>query len=341
MNTFPIQRAHEILPIAPEARWLIESLWGADSVGILGGEPKSCKSYLALSMAVAVSSGAPLFGRFPIHRKGGVLHYAAEDALHSVRERLDGITNHQGLRLEDLAIWLITAPSLRLDIAEDRQRLLNTVSQIKPALLILDPFVRLHKVDENVSSAVAPLLGFLREVQRKEGCAITLVHHARKGASRIRQGQALRGTSEFHGWADSCLYLRRRGDKLTLGVEHRSHPPYEDMTLRLAVSEKGTALTIVDDKDWCGEPSSVNAKSDQERVLEALRPLDAPIRLRQLRIRCHIKMENLARILPSLEKEGLVEKTKQGIRLLTPTTTSEDPTEPTQFEMAFPIASVL
>jgi hypothetical protein len=42
----------------------------------------------------------------------------------------------------------------------------------------------------------------------------------------LRAGQALRGSSEFHAWGDSHLYLRRDGDDLTLAVEHyrRLHP---------------------------------------------------------------------------------------------------------------------
>jgi hypothetical protein len=51
---------------------------------------------------------------------------------------------------------VITAPSLRLDLAEDRQHLQATVAAVRPILLVLDPFVRLHRIDENASSDVAP-----------------------------------------------------------------------------------------------------------------------------------------------------------------------------------------
>ena len=64
----------------------------------------------------------------------------------------------------------------------------------EPRLLILDPFVRLHRIDENASGEVAPLLAYLRELQRRHGLAVLVVHHA-KGAGRARAGQALRGSS--------------------------------------------------------------------------------------------------------------------------------------------------
>ena len=63
--------------------------------------------------------------------------------------------------------------------------------------LILDPFVRLHRIDENASGEVAPLLAYLRELQRQHSLAVLVVHHAKKGAGNVRAGQALRGSSEW------------------------------------------------------------------------------------------------------------------------------------------------
>ena len=51
----PVCRANE-LEIQPlEKLWLIESLWARGAVGIIGGAPKCCKSWLALDMALSVA----------------------------------------------------------------------------------------------------------------------------------------------------------------------------------------------------------------------------------------------------------------------------------------------
>jgi len=42
------------------------------------------------------------------------------------------------------SIWMPTSP----------------VARLQPRLLILDPFVRLHRIDENASGEVAPLLAY-------------------------------------------------------------------------------------------------------------------------------------------------------------------------------------
>ena len=219
---------------------------GGNLGGIIGGEPKCCKSFLALDLAVAVAAGTPCLRRYTVPKPGRVLLFAAEDALHIVRRRLDGIRAATGLSINDLDVQVITAPTLRLDLNEDRARLDETIARLQPRLLVLDPFVRLHRIDENVSGEVAPLLAYLRDLQRRHGLAVIVVHHARKGAGNMRAGQALRGSSEFHAWGDSNLYLRRDGDELTLTVEHRAASAMPTVSLELAERENALALQVIE-----------------------------------------------------------------------------------------------
>jgi len=156
MNRLPVAPAYTLAERAEEQRWLVDSLWSEQAVGIIGGEPKCCKSFLALDLAVSIAAGTPCLRRFAVQRPGRVLLYAAEDALHIVRRRLDGICAAAGRDLADLDVQVITAPSLRLDLDADRASLHETVARLKPRLLVLDPFVRLHQIDENISGEVAP-----------------------------------------------------------------------------------------------------------------------------------------------------------------------------------------
>ena len=108
-------------------------------MGIVGGEPKSCKSFLALDLAVAVAAGSPCLRRFPVPAPGPVLLYAAEDALDIVRARLDGICSAADVPLRSLDLQVITTPSMRLDLPHDRSRLERTVAAIAPRLLCWRP----------------------------------------------------------------------------------------------------------------------------------------------------------------------------------------------------------
>ena len=189
MTQLPVQPAWRLADRPEQQRWLVDALWSDEAVGIIGGEPKCGKSFLALDLAVAVAAGIPCLRRFAVSRPGRVLLYPAEDALHIVRRRLDGICAAAGISLAALDVQVITAPSLRLDLEADRASLDETVARLQPRLLVLDPFVRLHRIDENASGEVAPVLAFLRELQRRHAIAVVLVHHARKGAGTIQLTQ--------------------------------------------------------------------------------------------------------------------------------------------------------
>jgi AAA domain-containing protein len=46
----PVEPAWRLGASAAELRWLITDLWSHEAVGIVGGEPKCCKSFLALDL---------------------------------------------------------------------------------------------------------------------------------------------------------------------------------------------------------------------------------------------------------------------------------------------------
>ena len=316
----PVIRADELPVCPPEHRWLIESLWADDAVGIVGGEPKCGKSFLALDMLVAVAAGVPCLRRFQPARRGPVLLYAAEDALHLVRTRLEGICHAARISLAELPIHVITAPTLRLDVDDDRQQLQATIAAVRPILLVLDPFVRLHRIDENASSEVAPLLAYLRELQRRFALAVAVVHHARKGAHALRAGQALRGSSEFHAWGDSNLYLRRIEDRLLLSMEHRAAPSQSGLPLAWSAVDDALALHIVDATPAAPPP----APSPVETLEHVLAQADRPLTLAELRHACRLRTARVCQALAALTAQGRVHKTVVGYQLTASSEISAD-----------------
>ena len=311
MSLLPVEPAYRLADRAEENRWLITGLWGEQAVGIVGGEPKCCKSFLALDLAVAVAAGVPCLRRFAVPQAGRVLLFAAEDALHIVRRRLESISTAAGVALIDLDIQVITAPTVRLDLDADRRRLAETVASLQPRLLILDPFVRLHRIDENASGEVAPLLAYLRELQRRHGVAVLVVHHAKKGGNGVRAGQALRGSSEFHAWGDSNLYLRRDGDDLSLSVEHRAAPSPKPITIELAQRGDALALEVVDRREAATPaPSSLD-----DRITAALTDADRLLPFTDLRAICRVRTATLYERLAVLTTDGRVVKIDDGYRL--------------------------
>ena len=311
MKGFPTRAPAELEDRPRAQQWMVDMLWSEQAVGIVGGEPKCGKSLLALDLAVAVATGVPCLRHYRPTGSGTVLLFAAEDASHKVRKRLQGIARAAVTPFDELDIAVIDIPALRLDHGSDRQRLAETVERITPRLLILDPLVRLHSVDENAAGEVAPILGFLRELQRRFETAVLLVHHARKSGGS-RPGQALRGSSELHAWGDSNLYLRRRDKQIVMTVEHRDARGLNDIELELVDDGYGPAFHARQEPDDAQSEAPADAA---HRILQAIENAEGPLSQRQIRERAATRPATVAEALNKFIGEGRVERVEGGYRI--------------------------
>jgi hypothetical protein len=315
----PVVRAGKLTDAPDAERWLVASLWARAAVGILGGAPKCCKSWLALELCVAVASDTPCLGRFAVHDPGAVMLYMAEDSASVVKARLQGICRQRRMGLETLPIDVIMAPSLRIDRARDQTRLARTVQRGAPRLLVLDPFVRLHRVDENDAGQVSAVLGYLRALQRDLDVAVLVVHHARKnGGSGGQAGQSLRGSGDLHAWGDSNLYLRRHQGALTLTIEHRAAAAPEPVALRLVSTAGGEAHLALTEP---GHERGSGATGLEETIVSTLAAAGEPLGRTALRDRMHVRNERLGDALTHLAKTGAVVRVGERWGVPVPTST--------------------
>ncbi len=307
LDTLPVQRAAELDVQPPEQTWLIQDLWGLAAVGIIGGAPKSCKSFLGLDMALSVASATPCLGRFTVQAQGPALVFLAEDSLPAVRARLEGLCAHRHLDIRGLNLYVITAPSLRLDQGRDQQLLETMLERLKPRMLLLDPLVRLHRLDENSAADISKLLGFLRDLQRTYDTAIVLVHHASK-KHRAQPGQALRGSSDLHAFGDSNAYLARKHDRLILTSEHRAARAPDPITLELVSTDPGHHAHLEVRSGIAPDSSSSLA----ERALLVLQNATKPISRKALRDTLRVNNQRLGETLETLKQQGAVVHTDSG-----------------------------
>lgn len=304
-----VVRAGELSARPERPRWLVRSLCPHPSVIIAGAQPKLGKTWLGLDLAVSVASGTPCLRHFPVDLPGPALIFLAEDSLPDVKIRLECLCKSRGLDLAQLNLHVITEPALRLDLEGDQRRLREAVARLKPRLLVLDPLVRLHRLDENSSQEISRLLGYLRELQRAHDVSILLVHHTSK-KSHARHGQALRGSSDLHAWTDVGLYLTWHGKRLTLTPELRSAAAPEPFDITLVTDDPdATHLEI------CSASAVPGAPTLSQRALRALRAA-APAALRRYELRDALGVNNakLGDALRELEDHGLAHRTAVGWR---------------------------
>ena len=305
--TLPLCKASLLEAHSPDQDWLIQSVWARTAIGIIGGAPKCCKSWFGLDMAVSVASSTPCLDTFPVIRPGPVLAYLAEDAFSSVRSRIAALCAHRNIDFNTLNLYVITASSLRLDLGEDQKRLENTIADIKPRLVVLDPLVRLHRLDENSASDISRLLGYIRVLQRSFDTAIALVHHASK-KHRPQPGQSLRGSSDLHAFGDSNAYLARRQDNITLTLEHRAAKPPDPLEMQLLSNSNGTKIHLKISSPHKQELEAPLTK----KILDLLKRKNDPITRTAMRNTLKVNNLRLGNALIDLQSQGLIVRSAKG-----------------------------
>lgn len=285
---------------APRVEWLVEGLFLKGGAGILGGAPKSCKSFFSLDLAVAVASATPCAGHFRVPLAAPVLLLSAEDPHGVVVERLEWLARARDLALPSLPLHVIVEHPVRLP--DDLGRLAATVARHRPGLLLLDPLIRLHRADENSASEMSIILDGLRALARSTSTAILLVHHSRKAPAGPAMGSALRGSSDLHAFGDSNLYLRRLSAdaSLELRIEHRAaaSPP----ALRLKLCVDGPVARF--------QPGEGRTDEDPlgRRILDLLRKSPQAVSGAELRKTLSIRNQTLSEVLARLASQGVVRR---------------------------------
>ena len=287
----------------------MRSLWLRSAVGVVGGLPKSFKTWFAIELSWAVASGEKALGRFDVEHRGPVLVFLAEDDPPDMRARFDAVASARGTELAALPISFIDVATLLLDDHAQLASLRRTIEDHRPRLLILDPFVRLvRRVDENSAGEVSAVLGELRRIQRDFDVAVVLVHHMRKARS-AHPGQQLRGSGDFAAWCDSAVYLTRREQARVVTVEHRSAPPPEPFLVQL-VTAPHPHLEL----DLTVAPAAKRADGAQplERAILALLRLESPRSTVAIREVLRVRKATLVGALTAMRARGTLTRTDEG-----------------------------
>jgi hypothetical protein len=309
MSGFNLLKAGDMVDI-PEKDWLIDDLWGRNDVGIIGGEPKVCKSWLALELAVSVASGRLCLGRYAVKKSGLCLAYFAEDSLQSIGGRFRNICYAKKIAPEKVPVFFIDSPVLRLDDEEHRAKLEATIAKKSPTILILDPLVRLHSLDENNAGEMSILLSFLRQLQRSYGLSIVLTHHSGK-RRRERGGLSLRGSSDLHAFGDTNIYLTREKEQIYMELEHRKAPSPEQK-ICMELNQKPYPHLHLLDTTMASPNTQPPEIPLQSRIMDFLSANQEPQTGTAIREQLSIRNATLVEQLKLLEADGLITKLSRG-----------------------------
>ena len=253
----------EQLELLPPPRPLIDGVMSLDSEVWLIGPPGSKKSFVALDMARAVSTGQPWQGRAT--HQGLVVVIAAEGAS-GIGKRIKATKKRYGsfgrvkvlprpVQAKDVAAWGV---------------LVKACARLEPVMVIIDTQHRVTVgLEENSATDMGYYIAAVGAVRRATGAGIITLHHTG------RRGGDARGSSALDGAQDTELTIVPGDDKLraTLKVtKQKDLEEGEPIDLRFAVETVGvdergqdvTSLAVLPADAWRGQEAEPEAPEPWE-----------------------------------------------------------------------------
>lgn len=213
VSRFRIETTREFFAKAGEdVPCIIRGLWPEGSLGFISGPPKARKTWLAMHMAVCVSSGRPVLGRFAVPKPVRVLYVALEGNRAGLRARGSALIRGVGIdppeQLDNL-IWAYKPPGIDLADPEWTMDLADTTTEANVGLVIVDVLRAAATIDENQAKDFAKLRNNLGAVHQA-GASVAILHHFGKLTEISKErspAERMSGTGAMRGAADVGLYL--------------------------------------------------------------------------------------------------------------------------------------
>ncbi|CAM2180414.1 Helicase [Paraburkholderia sacchari] len=208
---YRLQSADDLMS-GPPLRWLVRGVLPADAFASLYGPSGSGKSFLALDMCVAIAEGAgDWFGRRVTRAP---VTYCALEGESGMGKRAKAWSVRYSRALP-ANLQFVTQP-LDLRNAEDVSDFASAViaGGGQDGLIVIDTLNRAAPgSDENSSTDMSMLIAACKDLQRRTGCTVLLVHHTGKDSAK-----GLRGHSSLFAALDAAIEVKRDGSRRTLAV---------------------------------------------------------------------------------------------------------------------------
>jgi hypothetical protein len=232
-----------------EVAFLVDGLLPLEGVHVFVAKPQVLKSWLAYKIAIDVSQGRPVLGRFAAAKARAVIVDFEMGALELDRRLKMLGADSRVLRVSDPAY----------DLTE--QQFWTELAKLRPAshkwLVVIDGLGSGQQRDGEFSELDARFarpLGQAARFAHEHGATFVFIHHSPKGATLADVESLFSGTGAIHRNSDSAYYFNRlpqgaNGEKCAEVIPVKSRKGTSPDKFRIQLTdERGVELLERDDK---------------------------------------------------------------------------------------------
>lgn len=208
--------------------WVVEGLLPPGLVLLVGPPKDAYKSTLSVALAAIVAGykQTVLPAQWRVVMGGPVMMFSYEDDAGEIKFMAE---EGMGIELpDDDGILIADDPSdWRLDDDDALERMFSWLDERKPRLVVCDPLVNFHSVEEKDAGKMIQLLSPLRRWAKENDATFLLVHHPRKlDDERAYRASDIRGSGALFGACDALLMLTPTKNRLQVEIAatFKKHP---------------------------------------------------------------------------------------------------------------------
>ena len=310
----------------PPRQWLYGFHYMRRMVSMTAGAGGGGKSSMTMVEAVSMAIGRDLLrGKWQLPTGPlKVWVHNGEDPMDELQRRLSAICMHYAIDAEEVAqnLYLTSGRETRIIVAEEvdgtvmqmpaaREQIVEQIKAERIDVMILDPFIATHAVNENNNPAMEKVMWEWRAVAEQGNVAIEIVHHFRKGNGNEASSEDVRGASALLG---ACRSVRiaspmnnGEAERYSIDVKERRRyfwlqnpkanmrPPTDERLWRQLVSvELGNGDAIYTEGDKVGvveewNPPTADTQLTHGQKMIVLRELEAAYNKDPLLVRADVR----------------------------------------------------
>ena len=219
--------------VIPKRQWVYGYDYVKNYVSVLASAPGIGKSSLVTVEAISIATGRELLG-VKVKQRSNVWLVNLEDPVDEMHMRTLAAMKHYGIKPDDLRgrLFIDGEDTFQMTLAaESRDGILTNdalldlmIAKVRErdiGVIIFDPFVSTHSVNENSNSSVQQVVAMMRKLARDTAASILLVHHVRKGNGDDASIDSVRGAGSLIGAARAARVINKvsEDDALKLGID--------------------------------------------------------------------------------------------------------------------------